>query len=94
MLITIKEKKFLVVGLGKSGVACARFLKERGGVVTATDGKSIDDLGEDVQKLKDLGIRIEAGGHKIETFLDCDLIVLSPGVPMSIEPIREAKKEG
>jgi len=94
MLITIKEKKFLVVGLGKSGVACARFLKERGGVVTATDGKSIDDLGEDVQKLKDLGIRIEAGGHKIETFLDCDLIVLSPGVPMSIEPIREAKKRG
>jgi len=93
-LITIKEKKFLVVGLGKSGVACARFLKDRGGVVTATDGKSIDDLGEAVQKLKDLGIKIEAGGHNIETFLDCDLIVLSPGVPMSIEPIREAKKRG
>ena len=93
-MITIKEKKFLVVGLGKSGVACARFLKDRGGVVTATDGKSIDDLGEAVQKLKDLGIKIEAGGHNIETFLDCDLIVLSPGVPMSIEPIREAKKRG
>ncbi|MFA4909934.1 MAG: UDP-N-acetylmuramoyl-L-alanine--D-glutamate ligase [Desulfobacteria bacterium] len=92
--MTIKEKKFLVVGLGKSGVACARFLKDRGGVVTATDGKSIDDLGEAVQKLKDLGIKIEAGGHNIETFLDCDLIVLSPGVPMSIEPIREAKKRG
>ncbi|MEW6616304.1 MAG: UDP-N-acetylmuramoyl-L-alanine--D-glutamate ligase [Thermodesulfobacteriota bacterium] len=92
--MTIKDKKFLVVGLGKSGVACARFLRERGGVVTATDGKSIDDLGEDAQKLKDLGIRVDAGGHNIESFLECDLIVLSPGVPMSIEPVKEAKKRG
>ncbi|MFH2013071.1 MAG: UDP-N-acetylmuramoyl-L-alanine--D-glutamate ligase [Pseudomonadota bacterium] len=90
----IKDNKFLVVGLGKSGVACARFLKERGGIVTATDDKTIDNLGEDVKKLKEHGVKIEAGGHNIESFLDCDLIVLSPGVPMSIEPIKEAKKKG
>ncbi|MFH1624243.1 MAG: UDP-N-acetylmuramoyl-L-alanine--D-glutamate ligase [Pseudomonadota bacterium] len=93
-MVAIKDKKILVVGLGKSGVACARFLWERGGVVTANDSKAIDELDEDALELKDLGIKIEAGGHPVETFLDSDLIVLSPGVPMSIRPIQEAKNRG
>jgi len=93
-LITIKDEKFLVVGLGKSGVACARFLKERGGIVTATDFKAMDALDDDVHMLRELGIKVETGGHRTESFLDCGLIVISPGVPMSIQPIKEARQRG
>lgn len=93
-MVTIKDNKFLVVGLARSGIACARFLRDRGGVVTATDSKPVDALGEGIQILKDLGIQIEAGGHRVQTFLDSDIIVLSPGVPMTIAPIREAKDRG
>lgn len=93
-LITIEAKKFLVVGLARSGIACARFLRDRGGAVTATDFRPIDALDEGVKGLKNLGIEIETGGHNTKTFLDSDIIVVSPGVPMSIRPIRAARDDG
>jgi len=93
-LITIKDRKFLVVGLGKSGMASALFLKERGGIVTVTDSKPIDAIGKAAKRLKALDVKIEAGGHSRETFLDSDIIILSPGVPMSIQPIQEAREQG
>jgi UDP-N-acetylmuramoylalanine--D-glutamate ligase len=94
VLLTIKDKKVLIVGLGKSGTACARFLKEGGAVVTATDCKSIDDLTEEAKGLKSLGIHIEAGRHRVETFLGSDLIVMSPGVSMNIQPVKLAREKG
>lgn len=62
--------------------------------MTATDSKPLGALDEGVQGLKDLGIRIETGGHREETFQGCDLVVVSPGVPMAIAPIKEARDRG
>ncbi len=87
----IKNKHILVVGLGKTGNALVRFLERRGARVTATDQADAETLGASLAELSGCDVSLELGGHRPETFLSADLIVLSPGVPHTIEPIRQAR---
>ena len=90
----LKNKNILVVGLGVTGVATARFLINRGASVTVTDQKKEQETGSEEPLIRNLGIRMELGPHKIETFERADLIVVSPGVSHTILPIRRAKEQG
>ncbi len=81
MAYEIEGKKVLVVGLGKTGIAAARFAASRGARVVATDSKPLEALGDDVARLGTEGIVLECGGHRQASFTSVDLIVLSPGVP-------------
>ncbi len=87
----LKGKNILVVGLAKSGAAIIRFLKKQGAIVTITDNKSSDVIGPLALEVKELGVTCEFGGHKTETFMRADLIVVSPGVPYTIPQIKQAK---
>jgi UDP-N-acetylmuramoylalanine--D-glutamate ligase len=89
----IQGKHILVVGLGKSGMAAARFLHSRGARVTATDSASADALPH-AQKLLELGIRLELNQHDLASFTGADLIVMSPGVPHTIKPVAAATRKG
>ena len=64
----LNGKRVLVVGLGKSGVASALFLKAYGARVTVSDTKSGDDLRNEIPVLLDHGITVETGGHGERTF--------------------------
>jgi len=90
----LNGKRVLVVGLGRSGVASALFLKSRGARVTVSDSKSEDQLTQEIPALLDKGIAVETGGHGERTFQNQDLIVVSPGVPADAEPIRQARALG
>ena len=90
----LKGKKVLVVGLARTGIATAKFLKAKGSLVTATEVKPKEEMKEAVQALKGMDISTEWGGHQIETFLKQDIIVVSPGVDLNIEPIQKAIKHG
>ena len=90
----LKDKRVLVVGLGKSGVASALFLKDRGARVTVSDTKSPDQLREEIPVLLDHGINVETGGHGERTFRGQDLIVVSPGVPVDAPPLVQARASG
>jgi UDP-N-acetylmuramoylalanine--D-glutamate ligase len=90
----LKDKRVLVVGLGKSGVASALFLKDRGARVTVSDTKSPDQLREEIPVLLDHGITVETGGHGERTFRGQDLIVVSPGVPVDAAPLVQARASG
>jgi UDP-N-acetylmuramoylalanine--D-glutamate ligase len=92
--VELKDKRVLVVGLGKSGVASAVFLKERGARVTVSDTKSPDQLREEIPVLLDHGITVETGGHGERTFRGQDLIVVSPGVPVDAPPLVQARASG
>jgi len=70
----------LVVGLGRSGIAAAGLCAARGAQVTVTDKRSAVELGAALGRLP-ASVAHELGGHKRESFLGADLIVLSPGVP-------------
>jgi UDP-N-acetylmuramoylalanine--D-glutamate ligase len=92
--VELKDKRVLVVGLGKSGVASALFLKERGARVTVSDTKSPDQLRDEIPLLLDHGITVETGGHGERTFREQDLIVVSPGVPFDAPPLVQARASG
>src|ERR1700730_1640242 len=70
----LNGKRVLVVGLGKSGVASALFLKSHGALVTVSDTKSGDELRNEIPVLLDHGITVETGGHGDRTFRGQDLI--------------------
>lgn len=92
ILMEIKGKKYLVVGLGVTGIATARFLLENGGRVTATDQRSREELPENVAELESGGAEIVAGHHDIDPFLSSTEVVLSPGVPFA-SPVVKAAEE-
>src|SRR3984893_4788974 len=93
-MMELKDKRVLVVGLGKSGVASALFLKARGARVTVSDTKSGDELRNEIPILLDNGIAVETGGHGERTFGGQDLIVVSPGVPTHSPPLVQARALG
>jgi UDP-N-acetylmuramoylalanine--D-glutamate ligase len=90
----LKDKRVLVVGLGKSGVASALFLKARGARVTVSDTKSGDELRNEIPVLLDHGIAVETGGHGERTFREQDLIVVSPGVPVDAPLLERVRSLG
>ncbi len=90
----LRGKRVLVVGLGKSGVASALFLKSQGSQVTVSDSKSQDQLGKEIPVLLDHGIAVETGAHGERTFRGQDLIVVSPGVPVDAPPLVQARSLG
>src|SRR6185437_5337997 len=90
----LANKRVLVVGLGKSGVASALFLQARGAKVTVSDAKPQDQLGEEIPVLLDHGIAVETGGHGERTFRGQDLIVVSPGVPVDSPSLLQARALG
>ena len=90
----LSGRKVLVVGLARTGVATAKFLKTKGSVVSTTETKPKEEMGEAIKELEGMDIQMEWGGHRMETCLKPDLIVVSPGVDPSIEPIQKALKRG
>jgi UDP-N-acetylmuramoylalanine--D-glutamate ligase len=93
-MMELKGKKVLVVGLGKSGLAAALFLRHKGAQVTVSDVRSAEALARDIPALLEEGIMVEAGGHGLLTFRRQDLIVVSPGVPLDTPELVQVKGFG
>ncbi|MDD5723102.1 MAG: UDP-N-acetylmuramoyl-L-alanine--D-glutamate ligase [Syntrophales bacterium] len=75
-------KTVLVIGLGKTGVATARFLLERGARVLIADEKLVCELGDAIDALGGAGdVELGIGQDDMDVLSRTDLIVPSPGVP-------------
>jgi UDP-N-acetylmuramoylalanine--D-glutamate ligase len=88
------DRKMLVVGVGKTGIETVKFLLKRGARVSVSDSSPVGKIAEQAGMLESWGVKLETGGHTRETFLAADTIVLSPGVPFGIAPVREAIENG
>jgi UDP-N-acetylmuramoylalanine--D-glutamate ligase len=93
-MMDLEGKKVLVVGLGKSGLAAALFLRHRGAQVTVSDIRSAEALAKDIPALLEEGINVETGGHGLLTFRRQDLIVVSPGVPLDTPELAQVRNFG
>lgn len=91
---SLQGKRALVVGLARSGVAAARLLAREGADVVATDRRRASQLAKEIEALLPLGVRFELGGHDPSSFLDADLVVVSPGVPLAMREIASAREAG
>ena len=80
-------KKFGILGIARSGIAAAIKIKELGGYVLLSDNKpeSAFNIGLDER------FEYEFGGHT-NKLLECDTIIVSPGIPQTIPIIQKAKE--
>ena len=88
------ENRFLVVGLGVTGIETSRFLRGAGARVKATDSRDTADLGEAAAELAAGGMEVRCGTHARELFEWADTIVLSPGVRFDLPEIKNARADG
>ncbi|HMO81715.1 MAG TPA: UDP-N-acetylmuramoyl-L-alanine--D-glutamate ligase [Pyrinomonadaceae bacterium] len=92
----LAERKTLVLGAGRSGVAAARFLAERGALVALHDRNEVENWSEQARSLKTSHSIGLIGGQIPSWLLDqIDLVVISPGVPTNTIPARYVdRKDG
>jgi len=89
----IKYKDVTVVGLARSGIGAANLLAGLGAKVTVTDTKTEEEL-KDVMPGLDPSVRLALGSHPDDIFIHADMLVVSPGVPLTIRPLLLAKSKG
>lgn len=93
--MNIAGKRVLVVGLGISGFWASRWLMEKGARVTVTESRRKEEVNREFYAgLADRHCDFEMGGHRRETFLEADLIIVSPGVSHTMPFLLEARKKG
>ena len=91
----MKGKKVIVLGMARSGIACARLLMLRGAEVTVCDAKDESAFGDRLDDLKAAGARFCLGEKHPENLLEgYDALVVSPGVPVDNPAIVRAKALG
>ncbi|MGA7852301.1 MAG: UDP-N-acetylmuramoyl-L-alanine--D-glutamate ligase [Candidatus Acidiferrales bacterium] len=89
----LEGKRVLVVGLARTGLVTALFSAGYGATVTATDERPESEIADTAEKLRAAGVKLELGGHVAASFLEQDLIVLSPGVPANLPALEAARKK-
>ncbi len=96
--VELRGRRVAVVGLGKSGLAVARFCAERGAQVTGCDDRDEAALAAALSSVQshvaDGRLRLALGGLRAEVLTAADLIVLSPGVPPMREAVAAARAAG
>lgn len=85
-----RDKKVLIIGMARSGVAAAKTLAALGAEVVLADQKEGSDLEEPLSQLQGWPVRIVTGGYPIISKGYFDLLITSPGVPCNAEPLRRA----
>ena len=88
------SKKILIIGAARSGIAAAKFLLNQGATVALNDRKPLDQWSPEALALKELGVGLLPGDPPGWLLDQIDLVVVSPGVPANIIPIRYAERAG
>lgn len=90
----VGKDRFLVLGLGKTGIETARFLLAEGASVKAADAREEAALSAEAKELAGKGAEIRCGGHAPELLDWADTIVLSPGVRFTLPELARARAAG
>lgn len=85
----LQGKRVLVVGLGESGLAMAKWLTRLGARVRVADSRANPPNAEALQRVAP-GADLVAGPFADAAFAGCDLIALSPGVPKATPQVAAA----
>ena len=88
------NKKVLVVGMARSGVAAAQLLVKHGAQVVINDNKTKEELGDALAPLAGLPIEEKLGMPAAQVLDGVDVMVISPGIPDTAGFVVQAKNAG
>ncbi len=92
--VEVAGKRVAVIGLGRSGIAAVRLLGELGARVAVADQKPLAELAATLEGLRAGELEVHSGGAYEPALRGADLVVVSPGVPLTLEPLRRARAAG
>src|SRR5690554_6623183 len=90
----LEGKKCLVIGLARTGLACARFLARQGAAVLVSDRRGEADLTEEIAGLAGLQVDYRLGGEDAAWLHGVDYVIPSPGVPRDNVLLEQASARG
>ena len=83
-------KKISIIGAIRSGIGAAKLVKQLNGIPFVSDASDNEKIKKSSEVLEDLNISFEIGGHSHRVY-DCDMMIVSPGVPLNSEIIMSAR---
>ncbi|MGB5894847.1 MAG: UDP-N-acetylmuramoyl-L-alanine--D-glutamate ligase [Ignavibacteriaceae bacterium] len=89
--MNLKNKKITIIGAVRSGVGAAKLIKKVGGIPFVSDMANEKLLKEFIDELQEENIEFETGGHT-ERVYNCEMMVVSPGVPNDASVLINARK--
>ena len=88
-----RHSKVSILGMGKSGLAAAQVLSQRGARVFISDSRESSELEREIEFLRSLGAAYEVGRHS-ERIYEAQILVVSPGVSVHSPQVVEAFQRG
>ena len=83
-----------ILGLGASGDAAARLASVKGGEVYVSDSRTEPSAATGAAELRNLGARVELGGHDLARVAGADTVVVSPGIPPDAPVLEALRADG
>jgi len=93
-MIEWKDRKVLIIGAARQGVALARYLSMRGAKVVLNDIRTAKELTSAQKTLDDFPIEWVFGGHPLDLLDSIDLVCPSGGIPLTLPIVVEARRRG
>ncbi len=93
-MVPVKNRHVTIVGMGRTAVALARLLLREGAMPFVSDAENRTGLHAYKDQLEELGVPYECGNHSPLAFTRCEVVIPSPGVPPTIEPVAKAVRHG
>ena len=81
--MNLKDKRVIVCGMARSGIAAARLLARCGAIVTISDMKPADAFGDTLDELRSLGCVFALGEGPQAHLKNQDMMIISPGIPVA-----------
>ncbi|MBQ7257975.1 MAG: UDP-N-acetylmuramoyl-L-alanine--D-glutamate ligase [Abditibacteriota bacterium] len=90
-MIDVKDKRFAIVGMARSGIAAANYLRELGATVSIYDMAPFVKVMDQALELMNKGVTVYCESNDIE-FDETDIVVVSPGIKPDTPFFEEAKE--
>ena len=87
----LANKRILVVGMARSGVAAAQLLLENGATPVLSDRKPEDAFGGELDALRGTACEFRLAEDPVRLLSEVDGLVISPGVPIDAPVVLAAK---
>ncbi|HEY5895522.1 MAG TPA: UDP-N-acetylmuramoyl-L-alanine--D-glutamate ligase [Chthoniobacterales bacterium] len=92
--MNVRAKKIAVLGLGRSGESAARFLRDRGAVVTLLDSGAGEAIERKAAEIAKAGFNVIVGPAALTAWGAFDHVVISPGIDAGEPFVRQFSDRG
>src|SRR6267142_1175438 len=92
-MFDLNEKRILVIGLARTGVATSLFCAGHGAIVTGVDTRAESELADSASQLRAARVSLKLGGYTEKILSSQELVIPSPGVPADSEILKGARTQ-